>query len=104
MRWYFRKNCIGGNFWFAFTGHMTDTESHDMAQAAWTEGDRDIYIHMFIGIFKNDHVTSLETAEKCSCTSETPSRLDGEGIPRAVANIVLKILEKSQTEGCNGGK
>lgn len=28
----------------------------------------------------------------------------GEGLPRAVANIAPEILEKSQTEGCNGGK
>lgn len=44
----------------------------------------------------------LEKAEKCSCMSTPPSRNELKELPRAEANIKLKIMEKSQTEGWNG--
>lgn len=50
----------------------------------------------------NDSDIRLEKAEKCSCMSTPPSRNELEELPRAEANIKLKIMEKSQTEGCNG--
>lgn len=44
----------------------------------------------------------LKKAEKFSCMSTPPSRNELEELPRAEANIKLKIMEKSQIEGCNG--
>lgn len=46
----------------------------------------------------------LEKAEKCSCMSTPPSRTESEELPWAEANIKLKIMEKSQTQGRNGEK
>lgn len=35
--------------------------------------------------------TDLETAEKCSFTPRPPSRNEGEGLPKAAANVALAM-------------
>lgn len=47
---------------------------------------------------------TLESAEKCSCTSRQRSRDEVEELPEAVANILLEIMENCQTEVTNGEK
>lgn len=46
----------------------------------------------------------LKTAGKCSCISKPLSRNKADGLPQAVANIVLEIMENCQTEVSNGEK
>lgn len=58
-------------------------------------------------IKKKNHIiiyVRLETAGKCSCISRPPDANKKEEVPEAAANIMLEIVENSQSEVSNGGK
>lgn len=73
---------------FTFTGHMT--------RCSICLGDR--------GIYKTEIFQETRTAAKCSCISRPLSGNERRGLPGAVANILLKIMENCQTEVSNGEK
>lgn len=79
--------------------------SHDVASRKnymtwYVCTDKGAMILSILRIFLKNHCKiSLETTEKCSCVSSPPTRKEEEGLPEAVSNITLAIMEDTQTEG-----
>lgn len=95
LRWYF--GCFekgNGNTFIVFTCQMKYTKSHDMTRYVWTQEEAERFLNI-IEILKNYLNFTFETAEECNCISRPSNKTEAEGLPEAVANITLVIMEKN---------